>query len=146
MSTINIDKMKLQDKNIVFRDTLPDVIVREYVKDGEHHIIIGDNDGSSLPADHAKVVGRHSMIKPCAWMFEVNLEKGTKTPLHAHNTDSLLYIISGRVRVTVDGQVAEVKAGDSVFHPKGVIHNNEALEDSRFIEVKVPPPQDADGA
>ncbi|WP_263385410.1 cupin domain-containing protein [Granulicella arctica] len=51
------------------------------------------------------------------------MKKGTEPPPHVHEReDELFYILSGEIKVFVDGQVLTVAAGESVFLPKKVPH------------------------
>jgi quercetin dioxygenase-like cupin family protein len=74
-----------------------------------------------------------------AMLLEFFHPKGWASPKHAHPHDSYIYIVSGKMK-TIIGDVEEtLESGDAVLHPEGVIHNNEALEDTLVIVVKSPP-------
>jgi quercetin dioxygenase-like cupin family protein len=64
---------------------------------------------------------------------------GFTAPLHAHDHESFVYVLAGRVRATVDDETRELGPGDGVLHGIGVHHSIEALVDTRWIEVKAPP-------
>ena len=64
---------------------------------------------------------------------------GFKAELHAHEHESLVYVVSGRIRATVGDETRELGAGDAVLHPVGAAHQIEALVDTRWIEIKAPP-------
>lgn len=72
-------------------------------------------------------------------LVEVEVQQGTVTPRHQHDHESILYVLTGRVRVTVGDEVQEVGPGDACIHPPNVPHFTEALETSRWIEIKSPP-------
>ena len=56
-------------------------------------------------------------------LVESKMRKGTEPPPHIHDReDELFYILSGEIKVFVDGQVFSVAAGESVFLPKKVPH------------------------
>ncbi len=56
-------------------------------------------------------------------LVESKMKKGTEPPPHVHEReDELFYILSGEIKVFVDGQVLTVAAGESVFLPKKVPH------------------------
>lgn len=56
-------------------------------------------------------------------LVESKMRKGTEPPPHIHDReDELFYILSGEIKVFVDGQVFTVAAGESVFLPKRVPH------------------------
>ena len=73
-------------------------------------------------------------------MLQVFREKGVKDPVHRHDDhETCCHLISGRLKLTIGGETFTAEPGDSWFHPKGIDHTSEALEDSIQIEVKSPP-------
>jgi ferredoxin/quercetin dioxygenase-like cupin family protein len=70
-------------------------------------------------------------------MFESFRRKGTRDTAHIHpDHDALVYQKKGRVLMRVGAEVFVVEEGDTYFHPRGVLHQHEALEDSVRIETK----------
>ena len=76
------------------------------------------------------IIGSHNMV------IEVFTKAGHSAPPHIHDHESLLYVISGKLRVTVDENVFEVGPGDTCIHPLGSLHFSEALLDSHWLEFK----------
>ena len=74
-----------------------------------------------------------------AVLVEMSAPAGFTAPLHAHDHESFVYVLAGRVRATVDDETRELGPGDGVLHGIGVHHSIEALVDTRWIEVKAPP-------
>ena len=72
-------------------------------------------------------------------MMEMHYSAGTASHLHAHNHESLCYVIRGRVRVVVGQDTYTLGPGDACRHPIDVPHSLEAIEDSVFLEIKSPP-------
>ncbi len=73
-------------------------------------------------------------------MLRVFRAKGVKDPVHRHDDhETSCHLISGRLRLTIGDEEFTAEPGDSWFHPIGVDHTSEALEDSIQIEVKSPP-------
>lgn len=73
-------------------------------------------------------------------MLQVFREKGVKDPVHRHDDhETACHLISGRLKLTIGEETFIAEPGDSWFHPKGIDHTSEALEDSVQIEVKSPP-------
>ena len=66
--------------------------------------------------------------------------EGASSPMHSHDHESLLYVISGKVQAIVGDETYTLQPGDVCRHPIGVPHNVEALEQSTFLEVKSPAP------
>jgi quercetin dioxygenase-like cupin family protein len=73
-----------------------------------------------------------------ALLVELQARRGTVTPAHRHGHDSYLYVVSGRLRSTMDGDAHALGPGDAVLHPAGAEHAVEALEDAVWVEVKTP--------
>ena len=73
-------------------------------------------------------------------MLELHYQPGTKAPLHTHTHESLIYVVSGRVRTWIGDDVYLLGPGDVARHPPGVLHTVEALVESTIIEVKSPAP------
>ena len=74
-----------------------------------------------------------------AVLVEMSAPAGFKADPHAHDHESLVYVVSGHIRATVGDETRELGPGDAVLHPTRVVHNIEALVETRWIEVKAPP-------
>ena len=72
-------------------------------------------------------------------LLEVRMRAGVASSLHAHAHESLLYVISGRLRTTVNSETFVLGPGDVCRHPRDASHRVEAMEDTVFVEVKSPP-------
>lgn len=73
-------------------------------------------------------------------MLEVKRKQGQLDPPHKHDDhESCGYLISGRMKLVIDGKEFIAEPGSSWRHPVGVIHSSEALTDCHQIEVKSPP-------
>ena len=59
--------------------------------------------------------------------------------LEGHDHESIVYLVKGRMTLTIGDKTFEAKAGDVWRHPIGVSHTSVALEDSVAIEIKSPP-------
>ena len=80
------------------------------------------------------IVGEDMLI------MEVHRAKGLIDPLQSHaDHESMCYLVSGRMKVEIDGESFLAGPGDAWVHPAGVPHRHEALEDCVQIEVKSPP-------
>jgi quercetin dioxygenase-like cupin family protein len=74
-----------------------------------------------------------------AVLVEMSAPAGFAAASHVHDHESLVYVLSGRIRATVEGEARELGPGDAVLHGAGVRHQIEALVDTRWIEIKAPP-------
>jgi quercetin dioxygenase-like cupin family protein len=73
-------------------------------------------------------------------LLEVFYAAGVGTPLHSHTHESVIYLVSGKLKGTIDGKELVMLPGDTCRHPAGVLHGVEALEDSVIMECKSPAP------
>jgi len=60
------------------------------------------------------------------------MDPGGGMPLHTNTVEHEQYVLRGRARVVIGGDVLEVKKDDVVFIPGGVPHSYEALGDEPF--------------
>ncbi len=67
-----------------------------------------------------------------------HLKKGSELPSHTHPHEQTGCLISGRMRLHIDGRAFEAWPGDSWVIPGDVEHRAEILEDSVAIEVFSP--------
>ena len=55
------------------------------------------------------------------------------TPVTTHEADSIVYMLSGRMKLTLGSETRLIKAGDAVREPAGVPSYWEVIEDSTFV-------------
>ena len=75
-------------------------------------------------------------------MTEFKLQKDAVLPQHSHPHEQTGYLVSGRIRLIMDGDVRECRPGDSWCIAGGVEHGAEILEDAVAIEVFSPVRED----
>jgi quercetin dioxygenase-like cupin family protein len=75
-------------------------------------------------------------------MGQFKIAKGSAIPSHSHPHEQTGFLVSGKVRFNVDGEIMDAEAGDSWCLPGNVEHSAEALEDSVIIEVFSPVRED----
>lgn len=72
--------------------------------------------------------------------MQVHRRKGLIDAQHEHDDhESICYLVSGRMRVVIDGRTFIAGPGDVWLHRPGVPHYHETLEDSVQLEFKSPP-------
>jgi quercetin dioxygenase-like cupin family protein len=75
-------------------------------------------------------------------MFEMTLPpRSNVPPAHSHsNAEEMLYVVEGRIRVSVDGVEHDLGPGDSAFTPRGAVHgfSNPFDEPVRTLTVLTP--------
>ena len=80
------------------------------------------------------------MVTPSMVFVETTFSKGQASPTHSHDDhESIVYVLEGRVKATIDGQEFIAGPGDAWYNAPGVVHNVEALTDAKSVEVKTPP-------
>jgi quercetin dioxygenase-like cupin family protein len=57
------------------------------------------------------------------------MKKSAIVPLHHHTNEQFTFILKGSVKVTIEGKIYIVKAGDCIIIPPNVPHLFESLED-----------------
>jgi quercetin dioxygenase-like cupin family protein len=102
----------------------------------------------SVPAQAIKTVEGHKahgdiMLKAMMsgdemTLLEIRYAPGAGTPMHVHQHESLVYVMSGRVAMEVGGEHYELGPGDACRHPAGVPHSVEGMEASVVLEIKSP--------
>jgi len=75
-------------------------------------------------------------------LSEFRMEQGSSLPFHTHPHEQTGYLISGRIRLTIDDETFEAAPGDSWSVPGGVTHRAEILADTVLIEVFSPVRED----
>ena len=66
---------------------------------------------------------------------KMNYVEGNFATLHQHPHEQSEYVISGKYRMTVDGQKYELQPGDSYAIPGNVLHSFEVIEGGEVIDV-----------
>ena len=67
------------------------------------------------------------------------LEAGSVMPPHQHPQEQLVHILSGRMKLIVDGTPHELCTGDSYYVASNVPHGVETLEATRVLDTFSPP-------
>jgi quercetin dioxygenase-like cupin family protein len=75
---------------------------------------------------------------PNLMLVEHAMEAGWAGARHSHPHDQLVYVLEGRIRVSVGSDVFEAAAGDSFVVNGGVEHQAWALEPSVVLDVFTP--------
>ena len=79
------------------------------------------------------------MATPDMNCLKIYRKKGELASRHSHiDHSTICCLLSGKVKLFIGDQTFIAEAGDAWWHPPGVIHQTEALEDSVQIEAKSP--------
>lgn len=75
-------------------------------------------------------------------IFEVSVPEGAKVPVAHHHVevDELVYALEGTLTYTLDGVVHELRPGQQLLAPKGIVHHfaNNHSGTARFLSVLTP--------
>ena len=71
-----------------------------------------------------------------------DLDTDVEIPSHSHPHDQAGYVVSGKIRITVDGKSCDLRAGDSYCAPPNILHSALALEASVVVDTFYPPRDD----
>lgn len=71
-------------------------------------------------------------------LAEHRMKKGWVGSRHSHPHEQVVYVIVGRLRVTIDTTTFDAGPGDSFVVSGGIEHQAEALEDAVVIDVFTP--------
>jgi quercetin dioxygenase-like cupin family protein len=66
----------------------------------------------------------------------LRFKKGQGATPHQHPQEQIMYVIEGRLQVTLDGETAELGPGEAFHATPMVLHNVTALEDTQVLSCK----------
>jgi quercetin dioxygenase-like cupin family protein len=72
------------------------------------------------------------------FLAEHRMEKGWAGAAHSHPHEQIVYVISGRLKISCAGKTFVVESGDSFLVRGGVEHQATALEPTHVIDVFTP--------
>jgi quercetin dioxygenase-like cupin family protein len=93
------------------------------------------------PARAVRFSRKTFRLTPPYVLEEIHLPKGARTPPAMRDTDLLLYVVKGEVRVNVDGPGEVAVSGDAARAPSGTSLSLEALEDTVLVQAAAPRPR-----
>lgn len=71
-------------------------------------------------------------------LSEFRLLKGSELPAHSHPHEQTGYLVSGKINLTIGGDLFEVLPGDAWCIPPNTEHKADILEDAVAVEVFTP--------
>jgi quercetin dioxygenase-like cupin family protein len=72
------------------------------------------------------------------FLAEHQMSRGWAGSVHSHPHDQVVYVVRGHLKISCQGKLFDVRAGDSFVVRGGVEHGASALEDSLVIDVFTP--------
>ena len=73
---------------------------------------------------------------------EVSFEAGAEGAPHTHPHTQLSYVLSGVFRYSVEDESVELRPGDSIVVPSGLVHGTVCLEEGVLLDVFNPKRED----
>jgi quercetin dioxygenase-like cupin family protein len=73
------------------------------------------------------------------YQMVAELDAGSAMPAHQHPQEQITYLLSGRMKLIVNGTPHELKTGDSFYLASNVPHGVEAIEPTRVLDTFSPP-------
>ena len=67
------------------------------------------------------------------------LDAGSRMPEHTHSQEQIVHILSGRMKLIVNGESHELKTGDSFYLASNIPHGVETIEETRVLDTFSPP-------
>jgi quercetin dioxygenase-like cupin family protein len=84
------------------------------------------------------LITRQVIHTPALTMLRGTFKQGAVLPLHHHVHEQLTTVLSGRLRLEVNGEVVVLGPGELARLPSDVPHAAEALEDTVILDVFTP--------
>ena len=66
----------------------------------------------------------------------LQFKRGEGASPHSHPQEQIMFVVSGRLKVTLEGKTAELGPGEAFHAMPNVLHNVTAAEDSEVISCK----------
>lgn len=70
------------------------------------------------------------------------MEDGLEIPTHHHVSEQITNVVSGHIRMWLEGQEVDLEAGDVLCIPANLAHHTRALEDTVCLDIFSPPRTD----
>jgi quercetin dioxygenase-like cupin family protein len=99
--------------------------------------------GDALAVEMLPGLIRRTLVSSDKLMIcRFDLEKGVEIPGHSHPQDQTGYVVSGKIRVSVEGESCDLGPGDSYSASSGAVHSALALERTVVVDTFCPPRDD----
>jgi quercetin dioxygenase-like cupin family protein len=76
------------------------------------------------------------------YQMMAELAAGSRMPEHSHPQEQIVHILSGRMKLIVQGTAQELQTGDSFYLASNIPHGVETMEDTRVLDTFSPPRED----
>lgn len=76
------------------------------------------------------------------YQMMAQLDAGSRMPEHSHPQEQIVHILSGRMKLIVEGVSHELKTSDSFYLASNVPHGVDTIEETRVLDTFSPPRED----
>jgi quercetin dioxygenase-like cupin family protein len=105
--------------------------------------MIMHRDKDSAPVQALPGITRRTLVHGAKMMIcEFTLQAGSDLPIHAHPHEQAGYVVSGRIRLTLDGKTDELGPGDTYYAGPNVPHGAKVIEAAVVVDTFCPPRED----
>ena len=73
------------------------------------------------------------------YQMVAQLKAGSRMPEHQHPQEQIVHVLSGRMKLIVNGKPHEMKTGDSFYLAGNVPHGVETAEETKVLDTFSPP-------
>ena len=73
------------------------------------------------------------------YQMVAELAAGSRMPEHQHSQEQIVHILSGRMRLIVEGTPHELATGDVFYLASNIPHGVETIKDTRVLDTFSPP-------
>ena len=73
------------------------------------------------------------------YQMVAQLDAGSRMPEHTHSQEQIVHILSGRMKLIVNGVPHELRTGDSFYLAGNVPHGVETIDDTHVLDTFSPP-------
>ena len=122
---------------IVHGSDLASEPVAMWTEDGKIKFLRGEA-AAKAPPGAGQLISKHFDLRG-PQIREVIFRKGSKFNPPGGKNDTLMYILSGHMKVKIGDLDGEVRGGDSLREVAGTLTTFDVLEDTKVIETNVPP-------
>jgi hypothetical protein len=122
---------------IVHGKDVPSEPVAMWTEEGKIKFLRGEA-AAKAPAGAGQLISKHFDLRG-PQIREVIFKKGSKFNPPGGKNDTVMFIISGHMKVKIGDLDGEVRGGDALREVAGTLTTFDVLEDTKVIETNVPP-------
>jgi quercetin dioxygenase-like cupin family protein len=96
-----------------------------------------DQEQANLASGDYSSAGTGSVVRSeRIEVTKLSFKEGSGAEPHAHPEEQMMYVLSGRLKVTCGDETYEVGPGEATLNPSNVVHGVMALENTTVLSLK----------